>query len=335
MKILIVTDAWHPQVNGVVTTLSNVTKELIKAGHQVDIVEPSLFKSIPLVGYSEIKIAIETNQLKKYILNETYDCIHISTEGPLGLRARILCRKYKKKFTTAIHTKFAEYLKARINFPIEITYSYLKWFHGGAINTLVNTTSQKDELIQRGFKNLKTWGRAIDLDIFKPRTSPVDYDYLLYVGRVSHEKSIQDFLKIKSHLKKVVIGKGPQLSQLKSKYPDALFLGYKYKEDLAQWYSGASCFVFPSKTDTYGIVMIESLASGTPVAAYPVTGPIDIIQNNLNGYLSDDLEYAIQKAIKVSSNSCVSFAKKHSWKKVTNQFLEVLTPQRNKKDIAA
>ena len=158
---------------------------------------------------------------------------------------------------------------------------------------------------------------------------------MLYVGRVSHEKSIEDFLKIKSHLKKVVIGKGPQLSQLKSKYPDALFLGYKYKEDLAQWYSGASCFVFPSKTDTYGIVMIESLASGTPVAAYPVTGPIDIIQNNLNGYLSDDLEYAIQKAIKVSSNSCVSFAKKHSWKKVTNQFLEVLTPQRNKKDIAA
>lgn len=335
MKILIVTDAWHPQVNGVVTTLSNINKELIKAGHQVDIVEPSLFKSIPLVGYSEIKIAIETNQLKKYILNETYDCIHISTEGPLGFKARILCRKHKKEFTTAIHTKFPEYLKARINFPIEITYSYLKWFHGGAINTLVNTISQKDELVQRGFNNLKTWGRAIDLDIFRPRSSPVDYDYLLYVGRVSHEKSIEDFLEIKSNLKKVVIGKGPQLSQLKKKYPDALFLGYKYKDDLAQWYSGASCFVFPSKSDTYGIVMIESLACGTPVAAYPVTGPIDVIQNNLNGYLSEDLEYAIQKAIKVNSNSCVSFAKKHSWKKVTNQFLETLTPQRNKKDIAA
>ncbi|MFL2698621.1 MAG: glycosyltransferase family 4 protein [Gammaproteobacteria bacterium] len=335
MKILIVTDAWHPQVNGVVTTLSNINKELIKAGHQVDIVEPSLFKSIPLVGYSEIKIAIETNQLKKYILNETYDCIHISTEGPLGFKARILCRKHKKEFTTAIHTKFPEYLKARINFPIEITYSYLKWFHGGAINTLVNTISQKDELVQRGFNNLKTWGRAIDLDIFRPRSSPVDYDYLLYVGRVSHEKSIEDFLEIKSNLKKVVIGKGPQLSQLKKKYPDALFLGYKYKDDLAQWYSGASCFVFPSKSDTYGIVMIESLACGTPVAAYPVTGPIDVIQNNLNGYLSEDLEYAIQKAIKVTSNSCVSFAKKHSWKKVTNQFLETLTPQRNKKDIAA
>ena len=239
MKILIVTDAWHPQVNGVVTTLSNVTKELIKAGHQVDIVEPSLFKSIPLIGYSEIKIAIETNQLKKYILNETYDCIHISTEGPLGLTARILCKKHKKQFTTAIHTKFPEYLKARINFPIEITYSYLKWFHNGAANTLVNTISQKDELIQRGFENLKTWSRAIDLDIFKPRTSPVDYDYLLYVGRVSIEKSIEDFLKIKSNLRKVVIGKGPQLSELKRKYPDALFLGYKYKEDLAQWYSGA------------------------------------------------------------------------------------------------
>ena len=335
MKILIVTDAWHPQINGVVTTLSNVTKELIKAGHQVDIVEPSLFKSIPLIGYSEIKIAIETNQLKKYILNETYDYIHISTEGPLGLTARILCKKHKKQFTTAIHTKFPEYLKARINFPIEITYSYLKWFHGGAINTLVNTISQKDELVQRGFNNLKTWGRAIDLDIFRPRSSPVDYDYLLYVGRVSHEKSIEDFLEIKSNLKKVVIGKGPQLSQLKKKYPDALFLGYKYKDDLAQWYSGASCFVFPSKSDTYGIVMIESLACGTPVAAYPVTGPIDVIQNNLNGYLSEDLEYAIQKAIKVTSNSCVSFAKKHSWKKVTNQFLETLTPQRNKKDIAA
>ena len=335
MKILIITDAWHPQVNGVVTTLSNVTKELAKAGYQADIVEPSLFKSIPLPGYHEINIAIETNQLKNFILDETYDAIHIATEGPLGLRARILCKKHKIKFTTAIHTKFPEYLKARISFPIEITYSYLKWFHSGATITLVNTSSQKDELIQRGFKNLKTWSRAIDLDIFKPRTSPVDYDYLLYVGRVSHEKSIEDFLKIKSHLKKVVIGKGPQLSQLKNKYPDSVFLGYKYKEDLAQWYSGASCFVFPSKTDTYGIVMIESLACGTPIAAYPVTGPIDIIQNNLNGYLSDDLEYAIQKAIKVNSNSCVSFAKKHSWKKVTNQFLEALTPHRNKKDIAA
>ena len=335
MKILIITDAWHPQVNGVVTTLLYVTKELTKAGYQVDIVEPSLFKSIPLVGYSEINIVIETNQLKNFILDKTYDCIHISTEGPLGFRARTLCRKYKIKFTTAIHTKFPEYLNARINFPIEITYSYLKWFHSGASNTLVNTSSQKRELTQRGFKNLKTWSRAIDLDIFKPRTSPVDYDYLLYVGRVSHEKSIEDFLKIKSHLKKVVIGKGPQLSQLKSKYPEVLFLGYKYKEDLAQWYSGASCFVFPSKTDTYGIVMIESLACGTPVAAYPVTGPIDVILNNLNGYLSDDLEYAIQKAIKVNSNSCISFAKKHSWKKVTNQFLEALSPIKNKKEIAA
>ena len=335
MKILIITDAWHPQVNGVVTTLSNVTEELTRAGYQVDIVEPSLFKSIPLVGYSEINLAIETNELKNFILDETYDFIHISTEGPLGFRARTLCRKHKIKFTTAIHTKFPEYLKARINFPIEITYSYLKWFHSGATNTLVNTTSQKDELIQRGFKNLKTWSRAIDLDIFKPRPSPLDYDYLLYVGRVSHEKSIEDFLKIKSHLKKVVIGEGPQLSKLKTKYPDALFLGYKYKEDLAQWYSGASCFVFPSKSDTYGIVMIESLACGTPVAAYPVTGPIDVIQNNLNGYLSDNLEYAIQKATKVSSKSCVSFAKKHSWKKVTNQFLDALSPKRNKKDIAA
>ena len=335
MKILIVTDAWHPQVNGVVTTLSNVKKELINAGHQVDIVEPSLFKTIPLIGYSEINIVINAKRLKQYILDNSYDCIHISTEGPLGLKARLLCSKNNIDFTTAIHTKFPEYLKARINFPIEITYSYLKWFHSGAINTLVNTSSQKHELIQRGFKNLKTWGRAIDLDIFKPRTSPVDYDYLLYVGRVSHEKSIEDFLKIKSHLKKVVIGKGPQLSQLKSKYPDVLFLGYKYKEDLAQWYSGASCFVFPSKTDTYGIVMIESLACGTPVAAYPVTGPIDVILNNLNGYLSDDLEYAIQKAIKVNSNSCISFAKKHSWKKVTNQLLEALIPIKNKKEIAA
>lgn len=335
MKILIVTDAWHPQVNGVVTTLSNVTKELIKGGHQVDIVEPSLFKSIPLVGYSEIKIAINTNELKKYILNKTYDCIHISTEGPLGLRARMLCSKHKILFTTAIHTKFPEYLKVKINFPIEITYRFLKWFHSGATNTLVNTISQKDELTQRGFENLKTWSRAIDLEVFKPRTSPVDYDYLLYVGRVSHEKSIDDFLKTKSHLKKVVIGEGPQLPELKRKYPEVLFLGYKYKEDLAQWYSGASCFVFPSKTDTFGIVMIESLACGTPVAAYPVTGPIDVIQNNLNGYLSDDLDYAIERAIKVNSNSCIDFAKKYSWRKVANEFLEALTPIKNNKDIAA
>lgn len=335
MKILIITDAWHPQVNGVVTTLSNVLNELKALGHQVDIVEPSLFKTMPLIGYSEINIVINAKRLKEYILDNSYDCIHISTEGPLGLQARLLCSKNNINFTTAIHTKFPEYLKTRINLPLEITYSYLKWFHGGATNTLVNTNSHKKELIDRGFKNLKIWSRAIDLNIFSPRPSPVDYKYLLYVGRVSHEKNIKDFLNIKSNLRKVVIGDGPQLSELKSKYTNTLFLGYKYKEDLAEWYSGASCFVFPSKTDTYGIVMIEALACGTPVAAYPVTGPIDIIKNNMNGYLSNDLEYAVQMALKANSYSCITYASKLSWKKVTNEFIEALAQKRNNKNIAA
>ena len=335
MKILIITDAWHPQVNGVVTTLSNVLNELRALGHQVDIVEPSLFKTMPLIGYSEINIVINAKRLKEYILDNSYDCIHISTEGPLGLQARLLCSKNNINFTTAIHTKFPEYLKTRINLPLEITYSYLKWFHGGATNTLVNTNSHKNDLIDRGFKNLKIWSRAIDLNIFSPSPSPVDYKYLLYVGRVSYEKNIKDFLNIKSNLRKVVIGDGPQLSELKSKYTNTLFLGYKYKEDLAEWYSGASCFVFPSKTDTYGIVMIEALACGTPVAAYPVTGPIDIIKNHMNGYLSNDLEYAVQMALKVNSYSCITYASKLSWKKVTNEFIEALAQKRNNKNIAA
>jgi len=337
MNILIITDAWFPQVNGVVTTLSNVVINLRKNGHIVDVIDPSRFKCIPMPMYPEIKIAINPSELKKIIKFNKYDAIHIATEGPLGMVARKLLIRNKLAFSTAVHTKFPEYVKSRIGLPLFLGYSFMRWFHNAAFHNLVNTQSHAEELKNWGFNSTTLWSRAIDHSIFHNSHPKIEFDlpYLLYAGRVSIEKNLDDFLKLSTPQKKVVVGDGPHKNYLEKKYPEVYFAGYKTGIELARWYAGADAFVFPSKTDTFGIVLLEAMACGTPVAAYPVTGPADVVINGLNGYLSNDLSKAIYEATKVLESDCRSFALQFTWDKVAEQFLNALVPKNlesNRKD---
>ncbi len=329
MKIVIVTDAWFPQVNGVVTTLNFLKKELEKQNYQVDIIHPGLFRTSSFSIYPEISLAMNPWKVKNYI-NEDMDYLHIATEGPLGLFARNFAIRNNIEFTTAIHTKFPEYLKKILFIPLSLTYGYLKWFHGPTPKTLVNTNSQIEELSSIGFKNLVLWSRAIDRNIFYPRKKLSNKDYLLYVGRISKEKNLEDFLNLDTIKQKIVVGSGPMLNEYKKNYRTVEFVGPKFENELAQYYSDASVFVFPSKTDTYGIVMIEALACGTPVAAYPVTGPKDIIINEINGYLHHDLLTAVSLAENINSKFCEESIESLSWSNVANTFLGTLIPARPK-----
>ena len=329
MKIVIVTDAWFPQVNGVVTTLNFLKKELEKQNYQVDIIHPGLFRTSSFSIYPEISLAMNPWKVKKYI-NEDIDYLHIATEGPLGLFARNFAIRNNIEFTTAIHTKFPEYLKKILFIPLSLTYGYLKWFHGPTHKTLVNTNSQIEELSSIGFKNLVLWSRAIDRNIFYPRKKLSNKDYLLYVGRISKEKNLEDFLNLDTIKQKIVVGSGPMLNEYKKNYRTVEFVGPKFENELAQYYSDASVFVFPSKTDTYGIVMIEALACGTPVAAYPVTGPKDIVINEINGYLHHDLLTAVSLAENINSKFCEESIESLSWSNVANTFLGTLIPARPK-----
>tara|TARA_B100001758_G_scaffold85597_1_gene72857 strand:+ start:260 stop:1261 length:1002 start_codon:yes stop_codon:yes gene_type:complete len=329
MKIVIVTDAWFPQVNGVVTTLNFLKKELEKQNYQVDIIHPGLFRTSSFSIYPEISLAMNPWKVKNYI-NEDMDYLHIATEGPLGLFARNFAIRNNIEFTTAIHTKFPEYLKKILFIPLSLTYGYLKWFHGPTHKTLVNTNSQIEELSSIGFKNLVLWSRAIDRNIFYPRKKLSNKDYLLYVGRISKEKNLEDFLNLDTIKQKIVVGSGPMLNEYKKNYRTVEFVGPKFENELAQYYSDASVFVFPSKTDTYGIVMIEALACGTPVAAFPVTGPKDIVINEINGYLHHDLLTAVSLAENINSKSCEESIESLSWSNVASTFLGTLTPARPK-----
>jgi glycosyltransferase involved in cell wall biosynthesis len=329
MKIVIVTDAWFPQVNGVVTTLNFLKKELEKQNYQVDIIHPGLFRTSSFSIYPEISLAMNPWKVKNYI-NEDMDYLHIATEGPLGLFARNFAIRNNIEFTTAIHTKFPEYLKKILYIPLSLTYGYLKWFHGPTHKTLVNTNSQIEELSSIGFKNLVLWSRAIDRNIFYPRTKSSNKEYLLYVGRISKEKNLEDFFNLDTSKQKIVVGSGPMLNEYKKKYTTVEFVGPKFANELAQYYSDASVFVFPSKTDTYGIVMIEALACGTPVAAFPVTGPKDIVINDINGYLHHDLLTAVSLAENMKSKFCEESIESLSWSNVANTFLGTLIPARPK-----
>ena len=327
MKVLIITDAWFPQVNGVVTTYTNVIAELRKLNLDVEVVHPAFFFSIPLPFYPEIKAAINPWKVIKLIKRANADYIHIATEGPLGLLARVYLAHKKIPFTSAIHTKFPEYLKTHIGFPLSITYALMRWFHSRSINVLVNTESHKSELEKRGFKNLALWSRGIDFDQFSNNNLEVHLkDYLLYVGRVSKEKNIEAFLSLKTNFDKVVVGDGPHRKKLQKKFPLVKFVGCKSGAELSAWYRNAKVFVFPSKTDTFGIVMIESLASGVPVAAYPVTGPLDIIQEGVNGSLNDDLGCAINNAMLINGLDCINSAQAYCWENVAEQFLNAINP---------
>lgn len=322
LHLLVVTDAWRPQTNGVVTTLTSVLAHLPSLNIETTVVHPELFSTWPLPSYPEIRIARNPRKLKNMIHELAPDAIHIATEGPLGLAARRFCVKQGHAFTTSLHTKFPEYINVRLGLPLKFGYRFLKWFHGAAQSTLVTTESHQQELASWGFSNLVVWGRGVDTRLFTPRINRTfsEKPKLLYVGRIAIEKNIEAFLKLDIDAEKIVVGDGPARIELEAKYPDAKWLGFRHGSELVREYADADIFVFPSKTDTFGLVMLEAMACGTPVAAYPVTGPKDLVENGLNGHLHNSLDVAIAGALTVDRLACRTFALKHDWQQVAERF---------------
>lgn len=338
MKILIVTDAWTPQMNGVVRTLSETVAQCRAMGHTVEVIAPSDgYFTLPLPTYPDIRLApFAKKDVERRMIRFAPEAIHIATEGPLGQAARGLCIKWQLPFTTSYHTKFPEYIKARFPFvPISWPYNFVRNFHNSGGRIMVTTPSMVDFLKERGFKNLAPWARGVDLSLFHPgqRFAPQDvYKDLprpiwVNIGRVAVEKNIDAFLKLDLPGTKVVVGDGPQLAELKKNYPDAVFTGAKFETDLARHFADADVFVFPSLTDTFGLVNIEAMATGTPVAAFPVSGPVDIIPGSRAGVCDDDLKTACLEALKLSREDAAKHAQNYSWRAVSEIFVSHLTPQ--------
>ncbi len=328
MKILIVTDAWYPQVNGVCRTLKNLGDELKKIGHQVEYIEPNQFFTVPMPKYNEIKLSLNVwPRVGKLISKADADIIHIATEGPIGIFAKRYCVKNKLKFTTSYHTQFDKYLKLYYPYlPIKLAQKFLKGFHSKAEKILVTTQSMKDELQEIGFDKDKmvVWTRGANHGAFqKPKKINLEYKrpIYLYVGRVSIEKNIRAFLDLDLEGTKLVVGKGPDLDKLKKEYPEAIFKGEKTNGELASYFASSDVFVFPSKTDTFGIVIIEALKCGLPVAAYPVAGPKDIFNGTNIGSLNNDLKKAAIEALKSDRSACIEHAKKYTWENCAKIFL--------------
>jgi len=331
LRIAFITDAWHPQINGVVTTIQNTCTTLEQSGHQIKLITPDQFKSIPCPSYPSIRLAIACYGKLSRQLNELKpNRIHIATEGPLGIAARRYCIKHNLAFTTSFHTLFAEYINLRFKIPISFGYGFLRWFHGPAKKVMVATQSVESDLIARGFKNhFVRWSRGVNPDFYYPR----EEDFLslprpisMFVGRVAIEKNIEAFLSLDFPGTKVVVGDGPQLKELKDNFSDAVFVGFLSGEPLARHMAAADVFVFPSRTDTFGIVMLDALASGVPVAAYPVTGPLDVITSDKVGKLDENLAKAMSEALELDPNDCRNFAMNYSWANCTEQFFNNLVP---------
>lgn len=331
MRIVIATDAWSPQVNGVVTTLKQTRDELVAAGHEVLMVTPEGRRSIPCPTYPEIRLTLfPGRRLRRELDDFRPDCVHIATEGPIGWSTRRYCRRRGLKFTTAYHTQFPEYVRARVPIPVSWTVRVLRHFHGPATRTMVPTQGIKSLLEERRFTDVVIWSRGVKTDLFVPEPR---HDYELprpiwvYVGRVAVEKNIEAFLGLELPGSKVVIGDGPDRERLIGQYPDCHFLGYRFGEDLAAHLAGGDAFVFPSKTDTFGLVMLEAMACGLPVAALPVTGPIDVVRHGETGVLDDDLGAACAAALKLDRQTCRRFAESRSWTASTADFAGYLAPQ--------
>lgn len=330
MKICLVTDAWAPQMNGVVRTLFRTREELTALGHDVTVISPDQFFNLACPTYPEIRLALFANAKVAARLAELApDAVHISTEGPLGMAARRYCIAHELPFTTAYHTRFPEYVAARFAVPLSWTYAWLRRFHATAWSVMVATASIEEDLQSRGFGNIRRWSRGVDTELFQPRDKAfldLPRPIHLYVGRVAVEKNIEAFLTLDLKGSKVVVGDGPQLAELKRKYPDVHFLGAKTGVDLAHHYAAADVFVFPSLTDTFGLVVLEALACGLPVAAFPVAGPKDILAGSNAGALDPDLAVAVERALKISPQACRSWAERYTWRAATEQFLGNLAP---------
>jgi len=333
MRILIVSDAWFPQVNGVVRTLSVVVEKLRAGGDTVEVIGPDRFRSMPTPGYAEIRLAIAPKRrLVQLVTDFGPEIVHIATEGPLGWAMRALCRRNNWPFTTAFHTRFPEYLEARTRIPADWSWRVMRRFHEAGAGTFAATASLRQELTRRGFTKVRAWTRGVDLARFRPGEgdawSGLPRPVFLYAGRVAIEKNIEAFLALDLPGSKVVVGDGPALPSLKQRFPQVTFTGYRDNGALARSYSGADVFVFPSRTDTFGLVLLEALAAGTPVAAFPVTGPIDVITDPRVGALDEDLRAACLKALECDREACRRHAEAWSWDACVAQFKAALVPIR-------
>lgn len=329
-RILIVTDAWTPQVNGVVRTLQSVRAQLTAMGHVVDVIGPDRFATLPCPTYPEIRLAMAAPwTIGRMIADFAPDAIHLATEGPLCLTARRWCLRQGVRFTTAYHTNFPDYVQSRTGLSAEWFWPYFRWFHGPASAVLTSTPSIRAGLHRAGIHQTHHWGRGVDTALFKPEgpahpayegiTGPI----LLHVGRVAVEKNIEAFLALDVPGTKVVVGEGPARAVLQAKYPEALFLGLQTGEPLAAAYRGADCLVFPSRTDTFGLVMIEALACGTPVAAYPVMGPVDVLTDAV-GAMDEQLDVAVARALLRDRTACAAYGRRFTWRRSAEEFLSSL-----------
>ncbi|MEM6459953.1 MAG: glycosyltransferase family 1 protein [Planctomycetota bacterium] len=330
MKIALLTDAWEPQVNGVVRTWQHVIRECESQGHSFTVVHPGMFRTVGAPRYPEIRLALWPYGQTYRTLDELQpDAVHVATEGPIGRAGRRWCLKRGRPFTTSYHTQFPHYLKAYFGVPKWATYRFIRWFHGAADATLAPTQTVVDELHRNGLPTARVWSRGSDTKQFRPMGQPLFADLprpiFLNAGRVAVEKNIEAFLKLDLPGSKVVVGDGPVKKKLEKQYPDVYWAGYQFGEDLAQHYSSADVFVFPSLTDTFGVVMLEANACGLPIAAYPVTGPIDVVEEGRNGCLNDDLRQACLDALNVSSEACRQFALENSWSRCAEIVLDTLS----------
>lgn len=330
MKLLIISDAWEPQINGVVTTYRNMRRELEQLGLETEIIHPGLFRHVPCPGYAEIPLTVNPWRVGALIEKNRADFIHLAVEGPLGLAAKRYLDKRNINYTSSFHTRFPEYINERFPFiPVSPGYRFMRWFHANSSKILVTTPGMKQDLEQYGFDRMTIWGRGVDTDIFKPngktRLNP-EYPTFLYAGRIATEKNIEAFLRLDLPGRKVVVGDGPSRPALAKKYPGVQFLGYKYGAELAEQYANADVFVFPSKTDTFGLVMLEAMACGTPVAAYPVPGPIDVVTPGVTGILGEDLQFAALEALRLKRADCRTHALTRSWRACAQVMLDNLVP---------
>jgi glycosyltransferase involved in cell wall biosynthesis len=328
MRILVATDAWHPQVNGVVRSLTMMADAAKSFGVDISFLTPQSFRTFALPSYPDLRLALPYRaKIARLIAEARPDSIHIATEGPIGLLVRRYCRKRRLPFTTSFHTRFPEYISARLPVPESWIWRALRRFHGGSYAVMAATPALAAELRQRGFRNVVLWPRGVDATLFYPREADLGLPrpVFLCVGRVAVEKNLEAFLDLDLPGTKLIVGDGPARAALARKYPQAVFLGARQGEELAQAYAAADVFVFPSKTDTFGLVLLEALASGLPVAAFPVTGPRDVIGNAPVGALNDDLRAACLAAVQISPQACLEFAAGHTWEASARAFVDNIT----------
>ncbi len=326
MRILVATDAWLPQINGVIRTYCRIEEEAGKLGGTLEFLTPGEFRNFACPFYPEVRLALAAkHNVARKIDALKPDHIHIATEGPIGWATRRYCLDRGRPFTTSYHTKFPEYSSAILGLPSSLAYRYVRNFHKPSAGVMVATPSLASELSQRGFIRLVPWTRGVDMELFRPRPDRLfgsDRPVFLYAGRVSREKNLEAFLDAELPGLKVVIGEGPHLATLKRRYPTAVFTGYKTGDDLARHYASADVFVFPSTTDTFGLVLLEAMACGVPVAAFPVTGPIDIVENGKSGMLDWDLAKAATAALNLDRSEAIARAQQFSWQRAAQMFLD-------------